>query len=154
LPATVLADSGQFDFPRTRGWQNRDASDLAGNQSNGALNGMVLAVADNRQTRLTFRRRTTAGSKEFRRWAAVRSHLGQACTITVTFAPQSASPLSATLNLTSPVSADNDTVFAVPIVGTGVSGTQMWSVMQRSTRNPMRCRTNRELPATAFYGSA
>jgi hypothetical protein len=85
------------------------------NQSNGALNGMVLAVADNPANATNFSETDNCG------FEGVPS-LGQACTITVTFAPQSASPLSATLNLTSPVSADNDTAFAVPIAGTGVSG--------------------------------
>ncbi len=47
--------------------------------------------------------------------------LAQSCAITVTFAPQEASPLTATLTVTSPVSADNDTAFTVPITGTGVS---------------------------------
>jgi hypothetical protein len=51
---------------------------------------------------------------------------GQSCSITVTFIPQCAteceSALTATLTVMSPVSADNDTVFAVPITGTGVSG--------------------------------
>ena len=93
------------------------------NQSNGALNGMVLAVADNPANATNFSETDNCGFEgvpSLGQPFALTS--GQACTITVTFAPQSASPLSATLNLTSPVSADNDTVFAVPIVGTGVSG--------------------------------
>ena len=46
---------------------------------------------------------------------------GQFCTVTVTFTPQEASALSATLTVHSPASADNDTAFAVPITGIGVS---------------------------------
>jgi hypothetical protein len=46
---------------------------------------------------------------------------GQFCKIAVTFNPQSASVLTATLTVNSPVSADNNTAFSVPITGTGVS---------------------------------
>jgi hypothetical protein len=44
----------------------------------------------------------------------------QSCTIAVAFTPQEASAVTATLTVTSPQSADNDTAFAVPITGTGV----------------------------------
>jgi hypothetical protein len=46
---------------------------------------------------------------------------GLSCAITVTFTPQEASALSATLTVNSPVSPDNNTAFTVPITGTGVS---------------------------------
>src|ERR1700704_641454 len=44
----------------------------------------------------------------------------QSCTIAVAFTPQEASAVTATLIVTSPQSADNNTAFAVPITGTGV----------------------------------
>lgn len=44
---------------------------------------------------------------------------GQVCTIAVTFTPQSTSALKATLTVTTPVSPDNNTAFALPITGTG-----------------------------------
>jgi len=46
---------------------------------------------------------------------------GQFCTIAVTFTPQEASGASATLTVNSPASPDNNTAFAVPITGSGVS---------------------------------
>ncbi len=46
---------------------------------------------------------------------------GQSCAIAVTDNPQESGPLTATLTVTSPVSADNDKFFAVPITGTGIS---------------------------------
>ena len=62
---------------------------------------------------------------------------GQSCNITITFAPQEGCswgpggsgvstagcplPLTASLTVNSPTSADNDTAFAVPITGTGLS---------------------------------
>jgi hypothetical protein len=50
---------------------------------------------------------------------------GASCAITIIFSPQCATgcanPLAATLTVTSPVSADNDRVFAMPIIGTGTS---------------------------------
>jgi hypothetical protein len=65
------------------------------------------------------------------------STAGQSCNIIITFAPQEGCswapntagvsvagcplPLTATLTVTSPVSADNNTSFAVPITGTGIS---------------------------------
>jgi len=68
------------------------------------------------------------------------STAGQSCNIAITFAPQEGCswqpalpgsggvpvaacplPLTATLTLSSPASADNDTSFAVPITGTGLS---------------------------------
>jgi hypothetical protein len=49
---------------------------------------------------------------------------GQSCGITVIFAPQCAtqcaSPLTATLTVTSPASPDNDKAYSVPITGTGI----------------------------------
>ena len=46
---------------------------------------------------------------------------GQFCKITVRFSPQDVSTVSATLTVNSSVSADNNTIFAVPVTGTGVS---------------------------------
>jgi hypothetical protein len=43
----------------------------------------------------------------------------QSCVITLAFTPQDSGSLSATLTVSSPVSTDNDTVFVVPIEGTG-----------------------------------
>ncbi len=46
---------------------------------------------------------------------------GEFCTIAVTFTPQEASRVSAALTVNSPASPDNNTAYAVPITGTGVS---------------------------------
>ncbi len=58
-------------------------------------------------------------------------NIEQSCVIGVTFTPQDScasenqcsSPAAATLTLTSPSTADNDTAFAIPISGTGVAST-------------------------------
>jgi hypothetical protein len=51
---------------------------------------------------------------------------GGSCLITITFTPQCgtqcSSALTAALTVTSPVSADNDNVFTVPITGTVTGG--------------------------------
>jgi hypothetical protein len=50
---------------------------------------------------------------------------GLSCTIPVVFNPQASASLSATLSVTSPMSADNDTSFAVPIKGTGTASSEL-----------------------------
>jgi hypothetical protein len=98
-----------------------------GNTSGAALNGLALTFANIPATAANFTETDVCGP------GGVASEgepfelaSGESCAITVTFTAQCAaecgSPLQATLTVTSPVSADNDTVFTVPITGSVTSG--------------------------------
>jgi hypothetical protein len=92
------------------------------NSSSAALSGLVLKLANIPASATNFAETDTCG-------LAGTSSLGapfilapgQACVITVSFTPQCpsqcGSALGATLTVTSPVSVDNDTAFAIPISG-------------------------------------
>jgi hypothetical protein len=94
------------------------------NASGTALNGVTLSIANDPASAANFSETDNCGLD-----GAPSSGtpfyfpFGQSCAITVMFTPQCgsecASPLTATLTATSPVSADDDTAFAVPITGTG-----------------------------------
>jgi len=62
---------------------------------------------------------------------------GQSCVVTISFTPQCASQcasaMTATLTVTSPVSADNDTAFAIPISGLA-TGSGQASISERNFR--------------------
>jgi len=93
------------------------------NASDTTLSGLLLTLANIPASAANFAETDACGL------AGVPSHgkvfslvPGQSCAVTIAFTPQCvtqcASALTATLTVTSPVSADKDTVFAVPITGT------------------------------------
>jgi hypothetical protein len=94
-----------------------------GNTSNGALSGLTLTFANSPPTAANFSETDNCGPGGIpAQGQPFNLASGGSCVITITFAPQCgtqcASPLSATLTVTSPASADDDTVFTVPITGT------------------------------------
>ena len=94
------------------------------NTSGAALNGMTLGVANDPANAANFSETDNCGLDGAPSLGTpFYFPSGQSCAITVMFTPQCgsecASPLTGTLTATSPVSADDDTAFAVPITGTG-----------------------------------
>jgi hypothetical protein len=94
-----------------------------GNTSNGALSGLTLAFANNPPTATNFSETDNCGPGGIpSQGQPFNLASGGSCVITITFTPQCgsqcSSPLSATLTVTSPASADDNTVFTVPITGT------------------------------------
>jgi hypothetical protein len=115
-------------FPaQTTGTSSTQTIALANNSST-ALSGLVVALANIPSSASNFSETDACGP------AGIPSlgepfdlAAGQSCAIMITFTPQQCaaqcqSALNATLTVTSPVSTDNDKVFAVPISGTGVTG--------------------------------
>ncbi|MGA7078309.1 MAG: hypothetical protein WBQ43_03865 [Terriglobales bacterium] len=93
------------------------------NSSGGALSGLTLAFANVPATATNFTETDNCGPGGIPAQGQPFSLAsGGSCVITITFTPQCgeqcSSPLTATLTVTSPESADNDTVFTVPITGT------------------------------------
>lgn len=90
------------------------------------LSGVTLIFANSPATAGTFSETDTCGAEGLPSdGQPFYFASGAACAITISFTPQCstqcASPLAATLTLTSPVSADSDTVFVVPITGAATS---------------------------------
>jgi hypothetical protein len=93
------------------------------NSSGGALSGLTLAFANVPATATNFTETDNCGPGGIPSQGEPFSLASAgSCVITITFAPQCgaqcASPLTATLTVTSPKTADNDNVFTVPITGT------------------------------------
>ncbi|MGA7558410.1 MAG: hypothetical protein WCF61_05405 [Terriglobales bacterium] len=93
------------------------------NSSGGSLSGLTFTFANIPATANNFTETDNCGSGGLPAQGEPFSLAsGGSCVITITFAPQCgaqcSSPLTATLTVTSPVTADNDNVFTVPITGT------------------------------------
>jgi hypothetical protein len=93
------------------------------NSSRGALSGLTLAFVNIPISAANFTETDNCGPGGVPSQGEPFSlATGSSCLITITFAPQCgaqcSSPLSATLTVTSPLSADDDNVFTVPITGT------------------------------------
>jgi hypothetical protein len=96
------------------------------NASGTTLSGLVLTLANIPASAANFAETDACGLEGVpSQGAPFYLASGQSCAVTIAFTPQCvtqcASALTATLTVASPVSADNDTVFAVPITGTGTS---------------------------------
>ena len=93
------------------------------NSSGGALSGLTLSFANIPPTATNFTETDNCGPGGIPAQGEPFSLAsGGSCLITITFTPQCgtqcSSALTAALTVTSPVSADNDNVFTVPITGT------------------------------------
>jgi hypothetical protein len=93
------------------------------NSSGGALSGLTFTFANVPATATNFTETDDCGPGGVPAQGEPFSLAsGGSCLITITFAPQCGaqcpSPLTATLTVTSPLTADNDNVFTVPITGT------------------------------------
>jgi centrosomal CEP192-like protein len=96
------------------------------NISNVTLNGLSLTLTNDPASATSFTESDVCGVEGAPSAGEPFSlSSGQACAITVTFTPectsQCAPAFNAMLTVTSPESADNDRIFAVPVTGTGVS---------------------------------
>ncbi len=122
----VTLTPAALTFPaQTVGTTSTQAINLA-NTSGAALSGLTLTLVNVPASAANFTETDACGLEGAPSQGEPFSLAsGQSCAITITFTPQCAtqcaSPLTATLTVTSPVSADNDTVFAVPITGTATS---------------------------------
>jgi len=97
------------------------------NSSGGALSGLTLSFANIPPTATNFTETDNCGPGGIPAQGEPFSLAsGGSCLITITFTPQCgtqcSSALTAALTVTSPVSADNDNVFTVPITGTVTGG--------------------------------
>jgi hypothetical protein len=95
------------------------------NTSGGSLNGLTLAFANVPASDTTYSESDTCGNGGVQSEPDEPFNLssGASCAITITFQPacgnECSSPMNAALTVTSPVSADNDTIFTVPITSNG-----------------------------------
>jgi hypothetical protein len=114
-------------YPPPIGDQTSTGTITLANTSGGALSGLTLTFANDPSSATNFTEIDACGPEGLPSQGEPFSlGSGGSCVITVTFNPpcgnQCESPLNATLTVTSPVSADNDKVFTVPITGTVTSG--------------------------------
>lgn len=122
----VTLTPAALTFPaQTVGTTSTQTITLA-NTSGTTLSGLVLAFANIPASAANFAETDACGLEGVpSQGEPFYLESGQSCAITIAFTPECAaqcgSPLAATLTVTSPVSADNDKVFAVPITGTGTS---------------------------------
>jgi hypothetical protein len=123
-PITLTPDA--LTFPaQTLGTTSTQTITLA-NTLGVTLNGLALTLANIPATAANFAETDACGLEGApSQGGPFYLGSGQSCAITITFIPecatQCASPLVATLTVTSPMSPDNDTAFAVPITGTVTS---------------------------------
>ncbi len=101
------------------------------NISTSTLNGLTLAFANNSGAENFVETDACGVGGAPSQTQPFSLNAGQSCVITITFTPQETcavgaaqcpSPLTATLTVTSPRSADSDNVFSMPITGTAVTG--------------------------------
>lgn len=96
------------------------------NTSGGGLSGLTLAFANVPSSATNFTETDTCGAGGIPSQPGVPFNMasGGSCVITIAFTPSCTGQqcASATITVTSPVSADSDDVFSVPVVGTGISG--------------------------------
>ena len=119
----IALTPASISFPAQAAGMTTAQSITLTNVSSSTLNGLDITLANIPATATDFAETDTCGAGGGPSGGAPFSlSSGQFCAITVSFAPQCASGCTstrnATLTVTSPVSADNDTAFAVPIAGT------------------------------------
>jgi len=121
---TITLAPASLTFPAQKAGTTATQLITMSNTSGTALKNVTLSVANDPASAANFSETDNCGLDGAASLGApVYFPSGQSCAITIMFTPQCGSecvsPLTATLTATGPTSADNDTVFAVPIKGTG-----------------------------------
>jgi hypothetical protein len=122
----ITLSPAEIVFPaQTVGTTSTQTITLA-NAAGAALNGLTLTFNNVPGSATDFAETDTCGVAGIpAQGQPFNLSSGQSCVITISFTPDCATDcgtaLAATLSVTSPVSADNDRVFTVPITGSGSS---------------------------------
>jgi hypothetical protein len=124
-----------LSFPSSKVGNSSSQTVTIENVSNSTLNGLTVVLANTGASGTNFEETDNCGAngapsqgQPFDLTSEASGLAGFSCVIKITFAPtctaQCSSPLTATLTVNSPVSADNDLAFTVPITGTESGGSE------------------------------
>lgn len=122
-PITLVPAAVTLTYPPVPPATTSTQAVTLANSSGGALSGVTFTFANIPATATNFTETDNCGpGGDPAQGEPFSLASGGSCVITITFTPQCGaqcgSPLTATLTVTSPKSADNDKVFTVPITGT------------------------------------